>query len=70
VSVEGGLSIGQWMALWGKCHAWVMGCPMRLQWPDGGSLMDQPALTVEMFELIESEWLEELEAQRERDARK
>jgi len=32
--------------------------------------MDQPALTVEMFELIESEWLEELEAQRERDARK
>jgi len=50
--VEGGMEMAAWKRLWNSCHAWVMGCPVRIAWPDNGSTLEQPAIAVHLFELI------------------
>lgn len=63
-----GLHVTSWVYLYLTCHSFVMGSPVRTQWPDGRSTLRQPAVTVQMFELIAEEIVKEQEAQRERDA--
>jgi hypothetical protein len=50
--MDGGLSISAWLILWIECQAPGMSGPWRAHWPDGKSVLEQPALTVAMFELI------------------
>jgi hypothetical protein len=50
--MEGGLSVGAWIALWQASHAVTSMGAWRVSWPDGGSTLVQPALTIAMFELI------------------
>lgn len=53
---EGGMTVAAWMALWSQCHvASGMGGATRTAWPDGGSLLDQPAILVAMFGLVGDE---------------
>lgn len=52
---EGGLSMGQWLALFVPCINIIEGSVARAAWPDGKALLDQPALTVEMFSIMHTE---------------
>jgi hypothetical protein len=55
----GGLSIPAWVMLWNECHSVNgVGGVVRTAWPDGGSLLQQSALTVEVFGLIMSMYVE------------
>jgi hypothetical protein len=45
---DGGLTISQWMQLWQYTHE----NGVRTEWPDGGCLMDQPAIAVHMLDLV------------------
>jgi len=47
-----GLNCSTWIELWNGCHTSGFAGPMRLCWPDGKSLIEQPAITVRMFEMI------------------
>lgn len=47
-----GLSERAWMELWFGCHTGGFSGAMRLAWPDGKSLIEQPAITVKVFEMI------------------
>lgn len=38
--------------LWQDCHTSGFGGPVRIAWPDGRSLLEQPAITVKVFEMI------------------
>lgn len=60
--------MSSWVRLWSTCHAFVQGAPVRLAWPDGRSTLEQPAITVLMFDLIQGEFAMELEAKVKRDA--
>lgn len=40
------------MALWHGCHAPGFGSPVRIAWPDGKSLIEQPAITIAVFDMI------------------
>jgi len=46
--LEGGLTIRQWIDLWLNTHD----NGRRTEWPDGGCLLDQPALAVSMLDLV------------------
>lgn len=46
--MDGGYSVSQWMDLWQYTHE----RGYRTEWPDGGSLMEQPAISVRMLELV------------------
>ena len=61
-----GLSVADWLSLWLHSVANVQGSLVRLAWPDGKSLLEQPALAVEMFALITDEARKEQEAERQR----
>jgi hypothetical protein len=52
---EGGLPMWVWMALFNRCFNYTQQGPQWAAWPDGGSLLEQPALTVSIFDIIESE---------------
>lgn len=47
-----GLTEKSWLLLWRECHTGGMGGPMRLCWPDGKSLLEQPAIVVNVFAMI------------------
>lgn len=60
--MEGGLSMSQWLTIWSHIHqptgyGWV-----RTEWPDGGCFVDQPAIAVEMLELVGDEVMREAKA--------
>lgn len=38
--------------LWDGCHEPGFASPHRVSWPDGKSLMEQPAVTVTVFNMI------------------
>ncbi len=57
--VIAGLSIETWQGLWYSCHAFGMGGPQRLEWPDGRCLIEQPAIVVRMFELFADRFAKE-----------
>lgn len=50
--MEGGLSMDAWMRLHRSCHAVTAHGMWRIAWPDGQSVLAQPAITVAMFDLI------------------
>jgi len=60
--MEGGLSIEQWVRLYAQIHQPTGFGWARTEWPDGGCLMDQPAIAVEMFDLIDDEFTKEAQA--------
>lgn len=53
----GGLECWAWLDLWSLCHEGTR----RIEWPDGKSLLKQPAILVHMFYLI----LEQIASERE-----
>lgn len=60
--MEGGLSVSKWLQLWSHIYqptgfGWV-----RMEWPDGGSLIEQPAIGVAMLELVGDEFMKEARA--------
>jgi hypothetical protein len=57
--MEGGLSIRQWLDLWLLTHEPTGSSWMRTEWPDGGCLLDQPAIAVEMLDLVGSQFIKE-----------
>lgn len=57
-----GLSERAWLELWFGCHTAGFGGASRLAWPDGKSLIEQPAITVKVFEMI-SDQMQKKEAQ-------
>lgn len=62
MTVEG-LVIESWVALWLRSHAVHEGGTTLLAWPDGRSLIEQPAIVVSMFALIEDEVRKEIQSQ-------
>lgn len=56
--MEGGLTMSAWMTLWYASHAITMMGVWRIDWPDGGCTLDQPAILVAVFDLIDSMRLE------------
>jgi len=59
----GELSVEAWVALWFACHSFIQGSPLRVEFPDGRPLDEQPALLVTMFSIVEGEFAKESEAQ-------
>jgi hypothetical protein len=55
---EGGLTVRQWMELWMYTHD----RGRRTEWPDGRSLLEQPAIGVHMLDLVGEEMLKEAQA--------
>lgn len=49
-----------WVEVFLRCHAATMSGWLRLEWPDGGTLSDQPALLVELFEVIHTAMIAEM----------
>ena len=50
--MEGGYSVLYWLQLWIQIHqptgfGWI-----RIEWPAGGTLFDQPAIAVAMLDLV------------------
>lgn len=60
--MEGGLSVGRWLNLWSLINQPTGFGWMRTEWPDGGSLIDQPAIAVHMLELVGDEFMKEAKA--------
>jgi len=56
-----------WIDVWTSCHALTRGLGgktgrtpptvHRVEWPDGGAYMDQENVVIEVFRIIETEWL-------------
>jgi hypothetical protein len=51
-----------WVQIWQQCHTAGFGGPMRLCWPDGLSVIEQPYVTIQMFDLIADEMRASTEA--------
>jgi hypothetical protein len=60
--MEGGISIPQWMKLWARTSQPTGFGWARTEWPDGRSLLEQPAIAVEMLDLVGDEFLKEAQA--------
>jgi hypothetical protein len=52
--LDGGLPVVAWVKLWSMCHAVMADGIIRTDWPDGGTAIDQPMVTVQMFDVISS----------------
>jgi len=67
-----GLHVSAWVSLYKSCHSFVMGDAIMRGWPDGGTVLEQPAVTVTMFDVIAEEIgkEQEQEAKRAHDSRK
>jgi hypothetical protein len=50
--MEGGRSMYAWLQLFQLSYAVTQMGLWRLSWPDGGPTLEQPALLVDMFDLI------------------
>ncbi len=53
-----------WVELWSGCHTAGFAGPVRLCWPDNKSLLEQPGVTVRMFELISGQSMKAAEGRR------
>jgi hypothetical protein len=58
----GGLSAAAWVALHRACHRPGMSGPERVCWPDNEATVDQPALTLAVFGLVDDELQKEAES--------
>lgn len=59
----GGLRDVDWLSLWNQCHESGLTGPTRVEWPDGGALVDQPNLTVNVFAMITQQAIAEAKSQ-------
>ena len=50
--MEGGLNAVAWAELWRQCHATSGFGVWRTDWPDGCATLEQPSITVDVFNLI------------------
>jgi hypothetical protein len=57
----GGLTAEQWLAIWFGCHNMAESGPMQFAWPDGGTLLQQPAVTVHAFREVRTCVIKELQ---------
>lgn len=57
----------EWALMYSNCISVVQGSIMQWAWPDGRSLVEQPALTVELFAIMRDEFSKELAEQMRRD---
>lgn len=57
--MEGGLSVAQWLQVWSQIHQPTGYGWMRTEWPDGGCLLEQPAIAVKMLDLVGEEFMKE-----------
>ena len=68
-----GLHVASWVSLFFTCHSFVMGSPVRTEWPDGRTTLKQDAVVVSMFNVISEELAKhqkaEAEAQSKNDPR-
>lgn len=53
--VLGGHRAATWRHLWMACHEGGLAGPVLREWPDGGALLNQSALLVQIFQLIEEQ---------------
>lgn len=60
----GGWPLSNWLELWEACHVSGFNGPMRAAWPDGKSALDQPAITVAVFDLIGDAVAKHMESER------
>jgi hypothetical protein len=60
--MEGGLSIATWLRLWCLINQPTGFGWMQTEWPDGGSLLDQPAIALDMFDIVGYEFMKEAQA--------
>lgn len=60
--MEGGLSVPQWMQIWQNTNQPTGFGFSRIEWPDGRSLLEQPAIGVEMLELVGEQIMKEAQA--------
>jgi hypothetical protein len=44
-----------WLTLWQGCHVPGFGSAVRTAWPDGKSLIEQPAITIAVFDMISNQ---------------
>lgn len=56
--MEGGLGMPAWFKLWENSYAVSQMGVWRIAWPDGLSTLEQPAITVAMFDLIKNMLME------------
>jgi hypothetical protein len=68
--IPGGLRISDWVELWGLCHEYdEVGNVKRREWPEAGSLIEQPSMTVTMFQEIgHQHYLHRQQVQQQREA--
>jgi hypothetical protein len=50
------------MALWHGCHVAGFAGAQRIAWPDGKSLLEQPAITVAVFDMISDQQMKSAKA--------
>lgn len=63
----GGLTCAGWLRVYGLCHSSGFSGPELRAWPDGRSLVEQPWLVVETFEVIAGQMVAEAESRRKSD---
>ena len=52
--VVGGFTVDAWLQMWFGSHAMTQVGMQRVAWPDGRSLLEQPAIVVSVFSVISS----------------
>ena len=50
--MDGGVSVEVWTRLWNACHEPGFSGLRFVAWPDGKALLEQPAIVVEMFDVL------------------
>lgn len=63
--MEGGVSVSDWVEMWYDTHAGNgMGGVTRIEWPDGGAYLSQPAIAVAMLSLVGAEIVKQAQEER------
>lgn len=57
--MEGGISIRDWLKLWSFTHEPTGFGWTRVEWPDGGCALDQPAIAITMLNLVGEQYIKE-----------
>lgn len=60
--MEGDISVGKWLQVWSQIYQPTGFGWMRLEWPDGQCLLEQPAIAIEMLDLVGDEFMKEAQA--------
>lgn len=56
----------EWFRVWELCHAPGFSGPQFVAWPDGRGLIDQPAVVVAVFDMID----DQVRLEREQETRR